>query len=171
MDSFHIFFKEASIRPNNNHVIFRPLQADLFYSMNGLEIWHASLINLNNKVITSGLQTTNRKPSVTKRHIHLLISRSNPAQPHCKPPSPAIPSLSHCLWLWMCDICDISADVVLVLSPLGPVFADIMTLCSFAAVELTPVTPAPNRPLGVIRATQITGMKKKKSVSERVNCE
>ncbi len=139
---FHIFFTEASIRSNNNHIIFLPLQADLFYSMNELEIWHASLINLNNKVITSGLQTTKRKPSETKHYIHLLISRSNPAQPHCKPPSPAIPS--HCLWLWMCDICDISADVVPALPLLGPAFADIMTLCSFATVELTPVTCPPS---------------------------
>lgn len=39
---FHIFFlfffKEASIRTNNNHIIFLPLKAYLLYSVNKLGI-------------------------------------------------------------------------------------------------------------------------------------
>lgn len=131
---FHILFlKEASVTlNNNNHVIFPPQQADLFYSMNQLEIGHARLIHLTNKEITSGLQTTSRKPSETKQRIHLLSYLH--IQPRCKPPSPAILSLSRTAYG---DEFVTSVTSLLMLSPLGLVFADIMTPRSSVDAELT----------------------------------
>lgn len=84
-------------------------------------------------------------------------------------------SLSLCLWLWICDICDISADVVPALSSLGPIFADIMTLCSSAAVEPTHQYPAPTPqtpPLvWYVPHKSLVRKIKKGSVRERVNCK
>lgn len=88
VDSFTFFFKEASIRPNNNHVILpSPLQADLFCS-DELQIGVFGLINFNNKAI-AGVRADNRKPSETKQRVRLFISTSSPALPQRLTLSPA----------------------------------------------------------------------------------
>lgn len=170
MDSYSHFFKEASIRPNNNHVIFLPLQADLFYSMNELESRHTRLINLKHTVITSGLETTNRKPSETKQLIHLLISRSNPVQPHCKPPplnqplslslSLSPPSAMNLWHLWhLCRCCPRAVPSWASLCRHN----DPLLLCCWTALPLLLVWYKPHKPLEIIY--------KKTSVCEGVSCK